>query len=125
MATVKTPEGIPALSPYFLVKDAESLRTFMLQVFGAEDIAVYRNDNGGIMHAEMRISGSVVMFGQSTELYPPENGSVFLYVADTDATYRKAMEAGATSREAPGDKDYGRAAGFYDPFGNSWWITAI
>jgi len=47
-----------------------------------------------------------------------------LYVTDTDATYRRALEAGAASLREPMDAFYGdRTAGVKDAFGNSWWIA--
>ncbi|MBI4484106.1 MAG: VOC family protein, partial [Acidobacteria bacterium] len=47
-----------------------------------------------------------------------------LYVNDTDAVYRRALRAGATSMMEPADQFYGdRNAGVKDPFGNHWWIA--
>jgi uncharacterized glyoxalase superfamily protein PhnB len=44
-------------------------------------------------------------------------------VPDVDATYKSAIDAGATSMMEPGDQFYGdRTAGVRDPFGNEWWI---
>ncbi|MRG45444.1 VOC family protein [Chitinophaga sp. SYP-B3965] len=114
-----------AVSPYFLVKDGAAFLSFMTTVFDATVAAVHHNDNGGIMHGEVNIDDSIVMFGESTSAYPPETGSVFVYVKDTDETYKKAMAAGAVSRQEPMNKDYGRAAGVRDPFGNTWWITQV
>jgi PhnB protein len=48
-----------------------------------------------------------------------------LWVDDVDATYAKAVKAGATSQSAPEDKPYGhRNAGVVDPNGVTWWIAA-
>jgi uncharacterized glyoxalase superfamily protein PhnB len=45
-------------------------------------------------------------------------------VADVDATYKTAIDAGATSIMEPTDKFYGdRSSGVRDPFGNEWWIA--
>jgi len=49
---------------------------------------------------------------------------LYLYVDDTDATYQRALEAGATSLMEPADQFYGdRNAGVEDPTGNHWWIA--
>ena len=48
----------------------------------------------------------------------------YLYVEDADATYHRAMAAGATSLEAPNDTPYGdRRAMIRDPGGNVWQIA--
>jgi uncharacterized glyoxalase superfamily protein PhnB len=47
-----------------------------------------------------------------------------LYVTDVDATYRRAIEAGATSLREPADQFYGdRSGGVRDLCGNQWWIS--
>lgn len=125
MTKTNKPTGYPAVSPYFLVEDALKFLAFLKEVFDAEEIMVHKGDDGSVRHAEVRIDDSVIMFGNSIAEYPPEPGAVFIYVADTDATYKKALAAGATSRQEPQSKDYGRAAGVKDPFGNTWWITAV
>ena len=113
----------PTVSPYFILKDGAAFLSFLTTVFGATTIALHHNDKGGIMHGEAGIGESVIMFGESSGAFPDETGSVFIYVKDTDEVYRKAMAEGSESRQEPADKDYGRAAGIRDPFGNTWWIT--
>jgi uncharacterized glyoxalase superfamily protein PhnB len=51
---------------------------------------------------------------------------LYLYVADTDATYKRALKAGAVSLEKPTDMPYGdRRAMIKDPFGNDWQIATF
>jgi PhnB protein len=51
-------------------------------------------------------------------------GSLHLYVNDADATYQRALQAGATSIMEPADQFYGdRSAGVQDTVGNRWWIA--
>lgn len=48
----------------------------------------------------------------------------YLYVPDVDATYHRALQAGAISISEPADQPYGdRLAGVADPFGNQWYIA--
>jgi PhnB protein len=58
---------------------------------------------------------------------PPETAtrsSLYVYVPDVDATYRRAMQAGATSLREPVQQPYReRNAGVKDTFGNVWWIA--
>jgi PhnB protein len=49
----------------------------------------------------------------------------YVYVNNADATYERAIKAGAKSLFAPADQPYGdRNAGVEDPFGNQWYIAA-
>lgn len=80
--------------------------------------------DGTIMHAEVRIGDSVVMMGESGGEFTPMPASIHLYVEDTDATYKRALRAGATSLREPADQFYGdRSAGVKDLAGNHWWIA--
>jgi uncharacterized glyoxalase superfamily protein PhnB len=47
-----------------------------------------------------------------------------LYLEDTDATYQRALAAGANSLQEPENQFYGdRTAGVQDSFGNQWWFA--
>ncbi len=49
---------------------------------------------------------------------------LYVYVDDTDKTYRRALEAGARSLEEPSDMHYGDRRGMVkDEWGNSWQIA--
>lgn len=43
---------------------------------------------------------------------------MFVLVDDVDGMYAKGLEKGATGNQEPGDRGYGRAAGFIDKWGN-------
>ncbi|OLC44809.1 MAG: hypothetical protein AUH43_17810 [Acidobacteria bacterium 13_1_40CM_65_14] len=48
----------------------------------------------------------------------------YLYVDDIDATYQRALQAGAVSLEMPQDLPYGDRRGMVkDPCGNIWQIA--
>jgi uncharacterized glyoxalase superfamily protein PhnB len=57
------------------------------------------------MHAEVRIDDTVVMLADGALAWPPITSHVHIYVPDVDATYKCALEAGATSVQAPVKKD--------------------
>jgi uncharacterized glyoxalase superfamily protein PhnB len=49
---------------------------------------------------------------------------LYVYVADADETYRRALEAGTETLEAPLDTPYGdRRAMVRDPYGNVFQIA--
>lgn len=97
------------------------LLDFVTQVFGAEEVE--RGETRGGLHVECQISDSVLILEVGE---PPETatrGSVYIYVPDVDAAYRRALQLGATSLGEPEDKPYNdRGAGVRDAFGNVWWM---
>ncbi len=113
------------VTPYLLVAKAEAELAFLKAAFGARERDVSRHPDGSIMHAEITIGDSLVMLGQAGGQWQPRDGSFYLWVDDVDATYRRALESGATSESEPEDKPYGhRNAGVIDPSGLTWWIAA-
>ena len=63
--------------------------------------------DGSVGHAELAIGDSVVMVAAASERWPATPGNIHLYVDDRDATYAKALAAGATSIQEPSDQFYG------------------
>ena len=62
------------------------------------------------------------MLGQATGPWPAMATSIYMYLPDCDAVYRKALEAGGTSVQEPKTQFYGdRHAAVKDPCGNTWW----
>jgi PhnB protein len=76
------------------------------------------------MHAELRIAGSMVELADATAEFKPRAATNILYVPDVDATFQRALDAGATPLSTPMDQPYGDRQGTVkDPSGNSWHIT--
>jgi uncharacterized glyoxalase superfamily protein PhnB len=125
MAVKPIPEGYHSVTPYLAVEGAEKLLNFVKQAFDAVEVhECMRRPDGTIQHAEVRIGDSVVMLGEASGRWTPRPSTLYLYVHDTDATYRRALEAGATSLMEPANQFYGdRNAGVQDPSGNYWWIA--
>ena len=118
-------KGFRTLTPYLLVPGAAKLINFFKEAFGAEEIfRVPRPGGNLIMHAELRIAGSVVELTDASEEFKPRASTNILYVPDVDAAFQRALDAGATSLSAPMDQTYGDRQGTVkDPGGNSWHIT--
>ena len=118
------PKGFHTVTPYLMVQGAERLLEFLKQAFGAEVRDCTRRPDGAIMHSDIRIGDSVLELSEANENWKPMNCAIHLYVEDADATYRRALEAGATSLYEPDVKHYGdREAGVKDPSGNFWFIA--
>lgn len=115
------PPGRSIVSPYLLVSSVAEALAFLTEVFAAIELHRVPGENGAIQHAEARIGDSVVMLGERPGGAMP--ASVHVYVPDVDATYEKALAAGASPLSAPRDMPYGdRSAGVRDSQGNLWWI---
>jgi len=118
------PEGYHSITPYLVVSGVAKLLAFLKQAFDAKEThPPMTRPDGTVMHAEVQIGDSRVMMGEPTAQFTAMPGSLYLYVSDTDATYKKALQAGATSLMEPANQFYGdRNAGVKDPIGNTWWI---
>lgn len=117
------PEGYHSVTPCFTVEDAPGLLAFVKQAFDAVEVHRTLDDDGKIRHAEFRIGDSMLMLSQARGEWKAEPGSVYVYVPDVDATYRKALAAGATSLMEPADQFYGdRSGGVKDAHGITWWL---
>jgi PhnB protein len=113
------------VTPYLLVPDADVELSFLKAAFGATEVECHRNPDNTVMHAEVEIGNSLVMLGQAGGQWTPRPAALYLWVENVDATYAKALAAGATSESAPEDKPYGhRNAGVVDRNGVTWWIAA-
>jgi uncharacterized glyoxalase superfamily protein PhnB len=56
--------------------------------------------------------------------WPPIQAHVHIYVPDVDATYRRALDAGAVSVQEPVKKeDEDKRGGVKDAGGTTWWIA--
>lgn len=123
MAVSKIPAGYHTVNPYLSVKGAKEVVAFVEQAFDGEVQSRLVMPDGRLMNAEVRVGDSMVMVGEAKGDFA-RSGSIYLYVEDTDAVYRRAIEAGATSLMEPADMYYGdRNAGVEDVGGNWWWIA--
>jgi PhnB protein len=121
------PRGYRMVTPYIVATDGDAMLAFAKTAFGAEETFRAIGGAGGI-HAETRIGDTMLMMGGGVPGKPfhakPNTTALHIYVEDTDAAYKKALQAGAASISEPQDHEYGeRGAGVKDPFGNLWYIA--
>ena len=111
------PEGWHTVTPRILVHEAKHLVEFLKLVFGA------RGEYRQILPLEIRIGDSVIMISDAGTR-SPMTAFLYVYVNDTDGTYRRALDAGARVLEAPSVMPYGdRRCMVEDPWGNTWQIA--
>jgi PhnB protein len=122
MAGKAVPEGYHTVTPYIVAKDAPRLLDFVTKVFDAQILE--RMETPGGLHCEVRIGDSRVMIGGHNDGSNAMPAMFYLYVADADESYRRALAAGAESVEEPNDAPYGdRRAAVKDAAGNKWYLA--
>lgn len=131
--TKPIPDGYHAITPTLTVKDASNAIEFYKKAFGAKEIYRFLGPDGkSIMHAEIKISDSIVMLGEENPqmgcLSPQSTGStssgIFMYVPNADDVFNKAVSAGAKPQMPMMDAFWGdRFGSIIDPFGHVWSIS--
>ncbi len=127
--TGPVPEGYPRVTPYLIVDGGSAAIDFYTEVLGADERMRMPGPDGRLGHAELEFGDSVVMLADEN----PEMGAraprsiggspvtIHLYVDDVDATFERALQAGASSLQPVEDRFYGDRVGqLEDPFGHHW-----
>lgn len=119
------PDAYSTVSPYLIINGADATIEFLKRVFDAVELRRFPDDAGKLMHAEVRIDDTVLMLADPAPPdWPPIASYVHVYVKDVDATYRKALDAGAVSVQEPAKKqDEDKRGGVKDAGGTTWWIA--
>ena len=118
------PKGFRSVTSYLFVPGTAHLIEYLRAAFDAEVVARHLDGDGRVTYGLVKIGDSLVMLSEPREPWKPMPCGIYLYVKDTDATYRNAMAAGGVSLMEPCDQFYGdRNAGVQDPSGNQWWIA--
>jgi PhnB protein len=121
MAVKPIPDGYHVVTPILLVEDADTLITFMKRAFDAQEHQLGRRADGKISHADLTIAGAHIMISEARGPFEAAAAAVNVYVPDVDATYRRALDEGATSITPPTNRFYGdRNAVVKDRTGIVW-----
>jgi uncharacterized glyoxalase superfamily protein PhnB len=133
MAKVKpVPEGMHSVTPHLICAGAADAIEFYKKAFGAVEEARLPGPGGRIMHAMIRIGDSAVMLVDEMPewcaLGPKAlKGSpvtIHLYVENADATFERAVKAGAKVTMPLEDQFWGDRYGkLEDPFGHHWSVA--
>jgi PhnB protein len=124
---------VQAVIPHLVSSDAAKAIEFYKNAFGATEVSRHPSPDGQkLWHAEVRLGDARVflcddfpeMCGGKSRTPKALGGTpvtLHLVVADCDATFNKAVAAGATVTMPPADMFWGdRYAIVTDPFGHSW-----
>ena len=117
MSSNFAPEGWHTVTPRIVAQDAQQLVEFLKQVFGATGEFLQERPS------VITIGDSLIMISEA-EIRSPMTAFLYVYVDDTDATFRRAVEAGVRTIEEPSDTPYGdRRCMVEDKWGNTWQIA--
>jgi PhnB protein len=112
------PDGWRTVTPRIVTDDVARLVGFLKIVFGATG----RLQSGA--PTELRIGDSLVLISDGGGAREAMPAFLYVYVENADATYQRAIAAGAESIERPGEMPYGdRRATVRDSWGNIWQIA--
>ena len=118
------PRDYHTVTPDLVVDGAAQLLEFMVDVLGGAEMMSLPGPDGRLGHAEVRIGDSVVMLADAPTPGDVMPAMLHLYVEDSEALYKRAMDRGATSLREPTTEFYGdRMAGVQDAFGNKWYFA--
>ncbi|MEU3921633.1 VOC family protein [Streptomyces sp. NPDC002659] len=118
----------PSICPTLTYADAKAAIKQLTEAFGFTEHAVYEDEAGAVVHAELTFGNGMVMLGSKgtgSEFDKLMEGGgpmgVFVHVDDVDAHHSRAVEHGADVVMPPTDQDYGaRDYMARDIEGNVW-----
>src|SRR4051812_5611074 len=130
-STNGAPEGRHSVVPHLVVKGGAEALAFYAEALGARELRRMPTPDGRLMHASVEIGESVVMLCDEFPEYGCGTASplslggasvvIHLNVDDVDASYARAVAAGATATMPPTDMFWGDRYGqIVDPFGHRW-----
>jgi uncharacterized glyoxalase superfamily protein PhnB len=127
------PAGMHTVTPQLTLRESAKAIDFYKQAFGAQELMRMPTPDGrGVWHAELRIGDSVIFISDEMPQGPTAapssthkaTGVIQLYVADCDAVFQSAVQAGARVSMPLADMFWGdRWGSVVDPFGQVWGIA--
>lgn len=121
-----------AITPHIVVRGADRAVAFYRDAFGAEEVSRVPTPDGRLMSVELTFGdGSLHVADEFPELgvlAPPSIGGTAVVLAldvdDADATFARAVAAGAEVRQPVRDMFWGARHGqLEDPFGHRWNVS--
>ena len=126
------PPGMHTVTPHLVCAGAANAIEFYKEAFGATEVDRLAGPDGKLMHAMLRIGDSALMlvdeFPEMGARGPQALGgtsvTIHLSVPDVDASFARAVKAGASPRMPVMDMFWGARYGMLvDPFGHQWSIA--
>ena len=124
MTITATPKGFSTANPFFITRDADGLIVFLRETFGgAEHLDARTVDiDGLLLHAELEIGGTTLMFAERKPDWPFLPQLTQIYVDDVEDLLARAVQRGARVVTRPTDFFGTTFSRMIDPWGNLWWV---
>ena len=129
-AASPVPKGYHTITPQLTLEDAAQTIDWYKRALGAEELSRSLGPDGKVMHAELKIGDSRFMVNdpmpgsKGPKAYGGSPASMWLFVENSDALFKRAVDAGGTVQMPMEDQFWGdRAGAFADPSGYTWWIA--
>jgi uncharacterized glyoxalase superfamily protein PhnB len=118
------PEGYATVNPFIIADDANVLIEFVKRVFGASERPEARTTDvdGLLLHAELAIGGTTIMFADRKPEWPFTPSLLQVYVDDLDTTLSTARQLNATVVTEPTEFYGDLFSRIRDPWNNLWWV---
>lgn len=123
-------DGTSSLWPILHYDDTEAAHRFLVGAVGFREAVVVRDDDGDIVHAELRWpGGGALLFGGTKHVDGIHAGfragALYLATDDVDAVHDRVRQAGADIVQPPHTTEFGfggttRAFTMRDTEGNMW-----
>ena len=126
------PDGYPRVSPSLAIDGASAAIDFYTKVLGVTEQVRIPAPGGTVAFARLQIGDSLINVSEAS----PERGypgpktiggtpvTLNIYVEDADATFERAVAAGARPLKPVENQFYGDRTGeITDPFGYRWYLS--
>jgi PhnB protein len=127
MSVKPIPVGYHTITAQLAIDGADKAIEFYKKAFGAEVLDRAVDPSGSkVWHASLRIGDAMIMVN---DVFPEMGGSqsqssMWLYVTDCDASFKRAVDAGGKATMPPTDMFWGDRMGqIVDEFGQKWTIA--
>jgi PhnB protein len=136
MAKAKSPipEGFHTVTPQLILDNTAQAIDWYKKALGAEEVSRATGPDGKILHADLKIGNSHIMVNDAMggakgpKAFGGSPMSLWVYVANADALFNRAVGAGAQVEPGPmgqiSDQFWGDRCGTVnDPHGYRWTIA--
>jgi PhnB protein len=126
------PDGVPAVTPMLVCRDAAAEIDFCTKTFGAVETVRRPGPDGSVAHAALLIGGHLIMIeaewptlaSRAPRLDASSPVVIYVYVEDVDAVVERALQSGAKILLPVKNQFWGDRTGrIIDPAGHVWTIS--